>query len=117
VRFQDGHHWALNGDGLAAAAAAARSTRATAGLGNHAADIVKAVAKLGQASPADVANQLGLEPRGVRTYLGRLVDSGRLIQVERGVYTPPPLLQPLRVLLTEGRTLLNATVATEATAL
>jgi hypothetical protein len=90
VRFQDGHHWALNGDGLAAAAAAARSTRATAGLGNRAADIVKAVAKLGQASPADVANLLGLEPRGVRTYLGRLVDSGRLIQVERGVYTPPP---------------------------
>ena len=104
VRFQGGYHWALNGDSLAAAAAAAQSTRAAAGLGDRAADIVQAVAQLGLASPADVADLLSMEPVGVRVYLTRLADSGRLIRVKRGVYAPHPLLQALRVLLPGGRT-------------
>jgi hypothetical protein len=102
VRFQDGHHWTLNGDGLADAAEAARSARATAGLGDRATDIVEAVAKLGQASPSDVADLLGMEPVSVRVYLGRLADSGRLVRVKRGLYAPTPPVTSVTSVTTDG---------------
>jgi AAA domain/Transcriptional regulator, AbiEi antitoxin len=90
VRFRDGHHWALHGDGLAAAAEVARSVRATAGLGDRAADIVEAVTRLGQATASDVVAEVGIDRAKVDVYLGRLVDSGRLERIKRGVYAPTP---------------------------
>lgn len=44
------------------------------------------VAQMGEASPAQVAEKLDIPPNQVRTYLARLVDSGRLMKRGRGLY-------------------------------
>jgi hypothetical protein len=102
VRFQDGHHWTLNGDGLAAAAAAAGAVRATAGLGDRAADIVEAVTRLGQATAPDVVAEVGIDRAKVDVYLGRLVDSGRLERVKRGLYAPTPPVRSVGTVRSDG---------------
>src|SRR5437773_1529090 len=70
------------------AAARAREMRAIAGVGDRMAEVIAYVTAAGTASPAEVAQALGLEGRQARVYLGRAVAAGRLRKAGRGAYTP-----------------------------
>ena len=78
--------WTLDGSELADAAAKAEQARATANLGDRAAQIVAYVAEQSEpVTPKQVAQ--ALDYPDARTYLGRLADAGRLKRVGRGSYT------------------------------
>jgi len=89
LTFTDGAVWALDGADLGEAAKRARQVRATAGLGDRSAEMILLVEEHPQGvTPSDVAAALGIEQHVARTYLGRLVESGRLRRPRRGLYTP-----------------------------
>jgi hypothetical protein len=89
VCFEEGHRWRLDGDDLAEAAKRARDLRATAGLGDRSADVVRYVGEHPDGVTAgDVAEALDMERNAARVYLSRLVDAGRLNRPRRGTYTP-----------------------------
>lgn len=87
VKFTAGS-WTLNGSSLDDAAEAAAKVRASAGLVARTAEIVEFVAKHPDgARSKDVEDALG---RDARRYLSRLVTSGRLARLGRGLYGLPP---------------------------
>ena len=55
-------------------------------LGERSRDVLELVAQLGEVAPADVAEKLDIPADQVRTYLARLVQSGRLVKRGRGLY-------------------------------
>lgn len=86
LRFADGA-WTLDGATLDDAAATAAQNRASEGLSDRSAEIVALVSGSETGlGPSDVAAKLSIEVKAAGTYLGRLVDSGRLRKVGRGRY-------------------------------
>lgn len=84
--------WTLDGDSLSAAAGVASQRRAAAGVGDRSAEILAFVGEYPDGVRAsEVERSLGSD---ARRYLARLVDSGRLIRLSRGLYralqTPVP---------------------------
>jgi hypothetical protein len=93
IVFRDGCNWQLDGDDLGAAAKRAQTVRATtraaAGLGEQAIDIILYVhAHPDGVTPDQVAKALELEPKVAQVYLSRAVTAGRLARPQRGLYTP-----------------------------
>jgi hypothetical protein len=93
VVFRDGCSWQLDGDDLGGAAKRAQTVRATtraaAGLGPQAIDIILyAHANPDGVTPDQVAKALELEPKVAQVYLARAVTAGRLARPQRGLYTP-----------------------------
>jgi RecA-family ATPase len=87
--FEQGHRWRLDGANLAEAARRARDARATAGLGDRSADIIRYVGEHPEGvTPAEVAAALGMDPTAARVYLRRADEAGRISRPRRGVYTP-----------------------------
>ena len=88
LQFADGCNWNLDGADLAEAAARARETRVSAGLGDRSAEIIAFVA----ANPPHVRAGEVEEKFGpdARRYLKRLADTGRLRRLSRGIYTAVP---------------------------
>jgi hypothetical protein len=89
LTLAQGCWWQLDGADLQAAAAAARTNRASAGLGDRSAAIIAYISK----HPAgvrgeDVAADLDMERIAARVYLGRLLEAGRIQRPHRGLYTP-----------------------------
>jgi AAA domain/Transcriptional regulator, AbiEi antitoxin len=84
--------WSLKGGGLAAAAAEAAQRRQRHGAGELSGDILEMVASAGTATTKAVTDTFGDD---ARRYLSRLVDTGRLIRVKRGLYTVPPSYTPV----------------------
>lgn len=79
--------WALDGGDLAAASKNARQRRATAGVGDRMADVIAFVSgNPSGVSPADVAEELALDPKQAQVYLARATDAGRLERPARGLY-------------------------------
>lgn len=80
--------WTLDGDSLEAAAQAARDYRQTNDVGDLMADIIRAVGDLGETTPKDVADRLGITGKTAGVYLKRAADSGRIAHAKRGRYAP-----------------------------
>lgn len=81
--------WALDGDSLAKAAAAAQEARATAGLGDTSAAVVQYVNEHPEGVRADaVADATGTPITTVREYLLRAAARGRIRKIARGLYGP-----------------------------
>lgn len=90
MRVVDGISWQLDGADLAAAARRAEAVRETGNLGDRSIDVFTFVTEHPEGvSPAQVDDALGLTDS--RTYLGRLVDSGRIARPSRGKYAPLPV--------------------------
>jgi DNA-binding transcriptional ArsR family regulator len=89
LTFTDGAVWDLDGADLGEAAKRAREARATAGLGDRSAEVVRFAGQHPDGvTPAQVAEALGVEQNTARTYLSRLTEAGRLRKPRRGLYTP-----------------------------
>jgi hypothetical protein len=89
VSLSDKGRWTLLGHSLQAAAAAAATVKATAGLANRSTEIVNYVVQAGKpVTPTAVADALGIPE--ARRYLFRLADEGRLHKHARGLYTCVP---------------------------
>jgi AAA domain len=89
LTLSQGCRWQLDGNDLEAAAAAARTTRASAGLGERSAAIIAYIGRHPDGVRAEgVAAELGMETNDARTYLTRLHDQKRVVRVQRGLYTP-----------------------------
>ncbi|WP_422933606.1 AAA family ATPase [Sinomonas sp. P47F7] len=84
----DGHRWRLDGGTLAEAAKAAVERKATDGLGDQMAEVIRFVNGREKTTAGDLAAALGLEANAARTYLSRAVESGRISKSGRGVYVP-----------------------------
>lgn len=87
VDFKDGV-WSLVGGNPNTSVRAATARRDTAPLGDRSTDVYTEVSKHHPNSVRRgvIAEALGLEPDTVSVYLGRLVDTGRIQRVRRGVY-------------------------------
>lgn len=84
-----GGRWSLTGDGLAAAAAAAETARATAALGDRSAVVVRFVSDHPEGvRAAEVAEVIGTDADTAGRYLRRLAGGGRVVKVDRGLYVP-----------------------------
>jgi hypothetical protein len=89
LTFTDGSLWSLDGGDLEEAARRARDLRASAGLGDRSAEVIRAAGRNPQGVTATlVAEALGIEQNAARSYLSRLAASGRLSKSGRGLYTP-----------------------------
>jgi AAA domain/Transcriptional regulator, AbiEi antitoxin len=89
ITMSDAGTWALDGDTLAQAAAAARHrAEASEGLSDLTVQILGFIRDAGQVTAGQVTAAYG---ENSRRYLTRLVDTGRLERVGRGVYSLPPV--------------------------
>jgi len=80
--------WTLDGDALAEAAHKARTLRAAEGLGDKSAEIIALVADHPAGiGPTAVGKAIGMTASNAGTYLQRLVDAGRIVQISRGLYS------------------------------
>lgn len=85
----DGCRWTLAGNSLASAAQAAEEDRATAGLGDRSADVLRFVGQHPEGvRAAEVAIGLSLDREQVKVYLVRLLDAGKVTRPSRGLYKP-----------------------------
>lgn len=81
--------WQLDGDGLRDAAQRATQRRQTDGLGDDMTRLVETVGRHPEGiRPGDLAKSLDMHPGTVRSYLRRAADDGRILNPERGLYTP-----------------------------
>ncbi len=84
-----GGSWALVGDSLKAAGAAARDARASEGLGE---DLVRIINYVGEhphgVGTAEVAEALEIDRDKARRYLNRAADAGRIDKAGRGTFIP-----------------------------
>jgi len=81
--------WSLDGSSLADAARVAEQIRATAGLGEASASVVRYVTGHPEGTrSADIAAALDLPEATARQYLKRAEDAGRIERLTRGLYTP-----------------------------
>lgn len=88
VAVQDGC-WTLAGDSLAAAAAAARDSRAAERVGDQMASVVAAVNHNPAGVRAEqVAADLDIDKDSAGRYLRRAAEAGRINRAGRGLYTP-----------------------------
>lgn len=88
--MRDGY-WDLAGEDLDQAAQLAQMTTKQQGLGDQSAEILEFVTQHPEGVKAkQVADGLDISADNVRRYLSRLVDSGRIERLTRGLYTPVP---------------------------
>jgi hypothetical protein len=88
VRFS-GALWSLDGADLTASARQAATQRATDGLDERSRSVVAYVGEHPKGvKPGQVAAALDIDPAQARVYLSRLTESGRIVRVTRGLYTP-----------------------------
>lgn len=88
VRFEEGR-WSLDGATLAEAEAALDNARATDRLADTQAGVLAIVqGRPGGVRATEVAEALGIPAKQAGTYLGRLVSSGRIARLHRGLYGP-----------------------------
>jgi hypothetical protein len=81
--------WTIIGRSLADAAASAKLSRTTDGLGDRMAEVIAiAHRNPGGVRASDVAALLSIDEKTASTYLGRAHDQGRLEKPTRGLYTP-----------------------------
>ena len=81
--------WYLDGRTLDEAERNAEQTKATAGLGDQQADIVRLVnASPGGVRASEVSNELDIDATKARVYLNRAADAGRIHKIARGLYVP-----------------------------
>jgi hypothetical protein len=84
-----GTWWRLDGANLEEAAAAARSAKVSAGLGDKSAAIVAYIGQHPEGVRADdVTTAFEMTTNAARVYLGRLHESRRIERQHRGLYTP-----------------------------
>lgn len=89
MNLSDSGSWTLTGDSLAESARQASTARARAGLGDRSAEIVNRVSRSAQGIRLqEVAETFHMSSTAAGTYLGRLVDAGRIVRIGRGVYGP-----------------------------
>ena len=94
----DGGCWLIDGDTLAAAAAAAETRRNERKLGDRALEILALVnerAPANHTTAADVAEKLGIDRAQARVYLNRLADAERIKKTATGVYTSVTTVAPV----------------------
>ncbi|MCL1840794.1 MAG: AAA family ATPase [Propionibacteriaceae bacterium] len=82
----DTGYWSLDGADLAEAASNAETIEVQAGLGDRSAQVLDALAKLGEATPAQLADALDMSNDDAGKYLRRLRDAGRVTSPRRGFY-------------------------------
>lgn len=81
--------WELDGHDLKAAAQAAQTAKATAGLGDKSTEVIAYVSQHAEGVRAqDVADALGMSAKNAGTYLRRAFEAERIDKPERGLYTP-----------------------------
>jgi len=81
--------WGLDGGSLAEAAAAAQSAKASAGLGDRSAEVIKRLDSFPEGiTPKNLATLVGLDAKTTQVYLSRAYDAGRIRRVGRGIYAP-----------------------------
>lgn len=81
--------WQLDGDGLRDAAQRAQVRRQTSGLGDEMSALVETVGQHPEGIKAsELATELEMNDNTVRSYLRRAVDAGRILNPQRGLYTP-----------------------------
>lgn len=89
VSLSDHGRWTLVGDSLVEAAAEAVTVKATAGVGDSLAEIIRYVSSHPQGTrPRDLADALGIDPDQARVYLSRAANAGRIDKLGRGIYIP-----------------------------
>lgn len=82
-------HWSLTGGTLGAARKQVVTAKASAGLGDRSARIVRLVSDQPKGVRArDIAQAEEISQSNAGEYLRRLADAGRLASPERGLYTP-----------------------------
>lgn len=118
-------YWALNGADLAEAAQNAAAAKVTDGVGEDMTEVISVVGKASNPiGPSDVAKALGWKKQvGDKTvwdtakagvYLGRAVDSGRLLKLGRGQYATTPSVESVESVESDlGYT--NSTHSTDST--
>ena len=80
--------WQLDGGSLAEASAAARTAKATAGLGDRMVDVIEAVARYPEGiTPKDLKILL-TDISNVDEYLRRAHEANRILKLSRGLYAP-----------------------------
>ena len=88
LTLQESGRWELDGHDLASAAEAARSARATSGVGDRMAEVIETVGRYPEGiKPKDLKTLLP-HVNGIDEYLSRAVTAGRLSKIGRGLYTP-----------------------------
>lgn len=88
LRLTDVGKWEIEGATLEDAAHAAQTARATAGVGDHMAELIAVIAAHPNGvSTKDVTDALP-EIRNVREYLRRALEAGRIRKLARGLYGP-----------------------------
>ena len=82
--------WTLVGDDLAQAAREAATRRDEDNLGDTQTGILRFVAAHPEGvRAAEVAGEIGVDPKRAGTYLARLADDGRIVRAARGLYRSP----------------------------
>ncbi|GGG70304.1 hypothetical protein GCM10011374_38550 [Kocuria dechangensis] len=81
--------WSLDGVNLEAAAQAVEENRATEGVGDEMAEVVKIVSRYPEGvRPKDLETLLHMKPDTLRSYLRRATEAGRIANPKRGLYAP-----------------------------
>lgn len=89
VEFTGGSQWVLDGRTLAEAAARVSQRKASENLDERARQILMVVSdNPGGITPKQVGEILDLDAKTAGVYLGRLADTGRIVRLSRGSYTP-----------------------------
>ncbi|OYO07884.1 hypothetical protein CGZ94_20665 [Enemella evansiae] len=85
-----GGHWTLDGETLVEAAQLARQTKATSGLSDRSAEVLRTVEHSPNGIRAnEIATKLGISTDDAGRYLRRLRDAGKVASPSRGVFVPP----------------------------
>lgn len=89
VSLSDHGRWTLVGESLVEAAAQAVAVKATAGVGDALAEIIRYVTSHPQGTrPKELAEALDIDPDQARVYLSRAANAGRIDKLGRGIYIP-----------------------------
>lgn len=108
--------WTLDGDTLRSASHKATEVRATAGLGDRSADIVRIVTDHPDGiGPTELADIIGIEPKHAGEYLRRLANAGRIAKHTRGKYTRVETVESVETGNGEPPTFHTSTLSTHPT--
>jgi len=103
--------WRLAGGSLREAAEAARTARATAGVGDRMGEILEALGRFPEGvKPKDIATLTQVDSDDVGRYLRRAVEAGRAEKLSRGLYGPVRTVRMSESELTFGHTDTSDTV-------
>lgn len=78
--------WRLSGGSLDAARKSAVTDRASVGVSDRSADIIRLVAESDGIGPTAIGQKLGIATSAAGTYLTRLAEAGRVTRTGRGIY-------------------------------